>query len=96
MVDYLFGVGTGLGYPRHVLPAYGFDNTSLFLRASIVTNPSLQVVVVITPVVVAVRLLPDIIVFIYNIGFEIVLVVGIVRRHFDYPASSLDSSDLLP
>ena len=92
----MLGIGTGLGYSRHVPPEHGLDSTGLFLRASVVANPSLQVVVVITSVIVAIRLLPDITVFVYNIGFKIVLVVGIVRRHFDHPAAFLDSSDLLP
>ena len=51
---------------------------------------------VIASVVVTVRLLPDIVVFVRNVGFKVVLVVGVICRYFDYPASSLDSGDLLP
>ena len=92
----MLGVGTGLGRSRYVPPEYGFDNTGLFLRTSVVANPSLQVVVIIASVVVTVRLLPDVVVFVRDVGFKIVLVVGIICRYFDYPASSLDGSDLLP
>ena len=78
LVDYLLGIGTGLRYSRYVLPEHGFGNAGLFLRASIVADPSFQVVVVIAPVIVTIRLLPDIVVFVFDIGLKIVLVVSII------------------
>ena len=92
----MLGVGAGLGRSRHVPPEYGFDNAGLFLRTSVVANPSLQVVVIIASVMVTIRLLPDVVVFVRDVGFKIVLVVGIICRYFDHPASSLDGSNLLP
>jgi hypothetical protein len=46
-------------------------------------------------VVRVLRVLPDILGLVLDVDLEVVLVIGVVYRHLDYPSASLDSSDLL-
>ena len=46
-------------------------------------------------VVRVLQVLPNILGLVLNVDLEVVLVVGVVCRHLDYPSASLDSSDLL-
>jgi hypothetical protein len=75
-----------------VLPKDRFGNCCLYATLDGVIYPLLLIR---RYVVRVLRVLPNVLGLVLDINLEVVLVVGVVRRHLDYPSASLDSSDLL-
>ena len=83
-------MAAGFGGPSEVLPEYCLRDLALRYGARVVVYLLLRVFVC-----VVVCVLSDALGLVVDGVVEIVLVVGVVCRHFDYPGPSFDGGDLL-